>query len=52
MRAPLTHFSEHVILNFKDTDETNEWYKWCSYGIILNWHGYEVDKFAGSDFDN
>lgn len=51
MRAPLTHFSEHTILNLKKNEETEKWYKWCKNGIIFNWFGYEVCKLAGSDWD-
>lgn len=52
MRAPLTHFSEHTILHLKKNSETEKWYKWCRNGVIINWFGYEVDKFAGSDKQN
>lgn len=50
-RSPLTYRSEHVILNLIKNDETEEWYKHCKSGIILNTHGDDTDRFAGSDFD-
>ena len=51
MRAPLTHFSEHTPLTLIKNEETEEWYKWCDNGIIVNWHGYEVFRWSGADFD-
>ena len=51
MRAPMTHFSEHVLLPLVKNEETEKWYKHCKFGIILNWHGYETFRFSGADFD-
>ena len=51
MRAPMTHFSEHTLLPLIKNEETDEWYRYCKYGIILNWHGYETFRFSGADFD-
>ncbi len=51
MRSPLTYLSEHVILNLVKNEETEKWYKYCKSGIILNYHGHEVDNFGGADFD-
>lgn len=51
MRAPLTYRSEHVLLNLKDTEEVDEWYKYNDSGIIVNVHGHETINWAGSDFD-
>jgi hypothetical protein len=51
MRSPLTFRSEHVILNLRNDDEVNKWYRYCETGIILNWYGHEVVNFAGADFD-
>ena len=51
MRSPLTYKSEHVILNLRNDDCVNYWYKYCKLGIILNYHGHECVNFAGSDFD-
>lgn len=50
-RSPLTYRSEHVILDLKKTDDTEDWYKYCQTGIILNAHGDDTARFAGSDFD-
>lgn len=49
MRSPLTYRSEHVILNLRNDEETNKWYKYCNLGIILNYHGHECVNYAGSD---
>lgn len=51
MRAPMTHFSEHVLLPLVKNEETEKWYKHCKFGIILNWHGYEAFRFSGCDCD-
>lgn len=51
MRSPLTYKSEHVILNLRNDDCVNYWYKYCKLGIILNYYGHECVNFAGSDFD-
>jgi len=51
MRSPLTYFSEHVILNLQQDQETEKWYRYCKLGIILGYHGHETVRFAGSDFD-
>lgn len=51
MRSPLTYMSEHVILDLQKDEETEEWYRYCKLGIILNYHGHETFNFAGSDFD-
>lgn len=51
MRAPLTYRSEHVLLNLQNTDEMKYWYKYNKSGIIVNVHGDETMRWAGSDFD-
>lgn len=51
MRAPMTGRSEHLLMDLKISDETEEWYKYCYTGIILNSHGSETMNLAGSDFD-
>ena len=51
MRSPLTYKSEHVILNLRNDEKVNYWYKYCNLGIILNYYGHECVNFAGSDFD-
>lgn len=49
MRAPMTGRSEHLVLNLKNNNELNEWYKYCYTGIVLNVHGSETLNYAGSD---
>lgn len=51
MRAPLTYRSEHVLLNLKQNEEMDYWYKYNTSGIIVNVHGHETMNWAGSDFD-
>jgi len=51
MRSPLTYLSEHVILNLRNDEEVNKWYRYCNLGIILNYYGHESVNFAGSDYD-
>lgn len=51
MRAPLTWRSESNILNFKESEETNEWYKYIYSGIIYNVWGCDCMLHADSDFD-
>ena len=51
MRAPLTFRSEHLKLNLVDTYCTEDWYRYCTTGIIVNIHGMETMHWAGSDFD-
>jgi hypothetical protein len=51
MRAPLTYRSEHVLLDLKQNEELDKWYKYNNTGIIVNVHGAETMHWAGSDFD-
>lgn len=51
MRSPLTFRSEHIVMNLRCDEETEKWYKYCKLGIILNYHGHEVENFGGADFD-
>lgn len=51
MRSPLTHISEHNILNLQDNEEVNKWYKYNYTGIIYNVWGDDVIRHADSDFD-
>lgn len=51
MRSPLTYRSEHLVLNLVKNKQTEKWFKYCKLGIILNYHGYECYRYAGSDFD-
>jgi len=50
-RAPLTFISEINLLNFKDTKDTQEWYKYLYTGIVYNCKGIDVLLHADSDFD-
>ena len=51
MRAPLTFRSEHLKLNLVSKDGMEDWYKYCTSGILVNVHGMETLHWAGSDFD-
>ena len=51
MRSPLTHFSEHYVVDLKMDEQTEEWYKYSYSGIITNVHDEHTMKFAGSDYD-
>lgn len=49
MRSPLTHFSEHYVVDLKNTEEMQKWYKYSYSGIIVNCHDAHTMNFAGSD---
>lgn len=51
MRSPLTHFSEHYVVDLKNTDEMQKWFKYSYSGIIVNCHDAHTMRFAGSDYD-
>lgn len=51
MRSPLTYRSEHVLAHLVKNEETEKWYRYCYLGFILNYHGHETVRYAGSDFD-
>lgn len=51
MRAPLTYRSEHVLLNLQQNEDVDYWYQYNTTGIIVNAHGDETMRWAGSDFD-
>ena len=51
-RAPLTYLSEVNVLNLKNTEEMNYWYKYLYTGTIYNCHGNDVLLHADSDFDS
>lgn len=51
MRSPLTYRSEHVLAHLVKNEETEKWYRYCYLGFILNYHGHECVRYAGSDFD-
>ena len=50
-RSPLNYKSEHLVYDLKKTDDTEEWYKYCYTGVMLNIHGNETVHHGGSDFD-
>ena len=49
MRSPLTHFSEHYVVDLKQNEDTEKWFKYSYSGIITNVHDEHTMKFAGSD---
>lgn len=51
MRSPLTHYSEHNILNLQNTEEMRGWYKYLTTGIVFNTFGLDCVLHADSDFD-
>lgn len=51
MRSPLTHYSEHNLLNLQNNTEIEEWYKYIKTGIIFNTFGLDCVLHADSDFD-
>lgn len=51
MRSPLTHFSEHYVVDLKQNEDTEKWFKYSYSGIITNVHDEHTMKFAGSDYD-
>lgn len=46
MRSPLTYRSEHNILDLKESDELNHWYRYLTTGIVVNVHGDDVLRWA------
>ena len=50
-RSPLTHYSEHNILNLKNDKVTNYWYEYQTTGIIYPTVGLDTVRHADSDFD-
>lgn len=51
MRSPLTHFSEHNVVDLTMNEKTEKWFKYCYSGFIVNVHDYHTMRFAGSDYD-
>ena len=47
----MNYKSEHLVYDLVKNDDTEEWYKYCYTGIILNIHGNETVHHGGSDFD-
>lgn len=51
MRSPLTHFSEHYVVNLKNDEKMKKWFKYSYSGMIVNVHDEHTMRFAGSDYD-
>ena len=51
MRSPMTHFSEHYVMNVVNNEQMAKWYKYSYSGIIVNTHDEHTMRFAGSDYD-
>lgn len=51
MRSPLTHFSEHYVVDLLNTEKMQKWYKYSYSGIIVNVQDEHTMHFAGSDYD-
>ena len=51
MRSPLTHFSEHNVVDLVKNKETEYWYQYSYTGFIVNCHDYHTLLWAGSDYD-
>ncbi len=50
-RSPMTHYSEHNILNLKYDSKVNYYYAYLQSGIVLNIWGNDCMRFADADFD-
>ena len=50
MRSPLTHFSEHYIVELKNDERMQKWFKYSYSGIIVNCHDEHTMHYAGSDW--
>ena len=51
MRSPLTHFSEHYVVDLKNDNEMKKWFQYSYSGMIVNCHDEHTMHFAGSDYD-
>lgn len=51
MRSPLTHFSEHYVVDLIKNEKTEKWFKYSYSGFIVNSHDEHTMKWAGSDYD-
>lgn len=51
MRSPLTHFSEHYVVDLKNDERMQKWFKYSYSGIIVNCHDEHTMHFSGSDYD-
>ena len=51
MRSPLTHFSEHYVVDLDKNELTEKWFKYSYSGFIVNCHDEHTMRWAGSDYD-
>ena len=49
MRSPLTHFSEHYVVDLKNDEKMKKWFKYSYSGFIINCHDEHTMHWAGSD---
>ena len=49
MRSPLTHFSEHYVVDLDKNELTEKWFKYSYSGLIVNCHDEHTMRWAGSD---
>ena len=49
MRSPLTHFSEHNVVDLDMNEKTEKWFKYSYSGFIVNTHDHHTMAYAGSD---
>lgn len=49
MRSPLTHFSEHYVVDLKKNEDTEKWFRYSYSGFIVNAHDEHTLRWAGSD---
>ena len=52
MRSPLTHFSEHYVVDLDKNELTEKWFKYSYSGFIVNCHDEHTMRWAGSDRSN
>ena len=51
MRSPLTHFSEHYVVDLDKNELTEKWFKYSYSGFIVNCHDEHTMHWSGSDYD-
>jgi hypothetical protein len=51
MRSPLVWRSEVNVLDLKNNDDIQRWYKYLKCCLITNVHGLDMALFGGCDFD-
>ena len=49
MRSPLTHFSEHYVMNVVKNEKVDKWFKYAYSGIVVNSHDAHTMHWSGSD---